>query len=160
MLFIDISLGLGSYLLLIERHLAPGSRAPWAQTLFDSLWARSAVCARQAFAYSFEDLALFFEELFFSQRRPKGYGLRQSTRFRQAISARRPTGFSRSGPFFKLRRRFGHRSYLRLFRTLFSHRPALDFDRASFEILAGPSFLAVDFAALGKVANAVCGKKR
>jgi general secretion pathway protein A len=33
MLFIDISLGLGTYLLLAERRLTPASRAPWAQTL-------------------------------------------------------------------------------------------------------------------------------
>jgi general secretion pathway protein A len=33
MLFIDISLGLGTYLLLIERRLTPVSRAPWTQTL-------------------------------------------------------------------------------------------------------------------------------
>jgi general secretion pathway protein A len=39
MLFIDISLGLGTYLLLIERRLTPASRALWAQTLLDSWWA-------------------------------------------------------------------------------------------------------------------------
>jgi general secretion pathway protein A len=33
MLFIDISLGLGTYLLLVERRLTPASRAPSAQTL-------------------------------------------------------------------------------------------------------------------------------
>jgi general secretion pathway protein A len=33
MLFIDVSLGLGTYLLLIERRLTPANRAPWAQTL-------------------------------------------------------------------------------------------------------------------------------
>jgi general secretion pathway protein A len=38
MLFIDISLGLGTYLLLLERGLTPGSRATWAQTLMDSWW--------------------------------------------------------------------------------------------------------------------------
>ena len=38
MLFIDISLGLGTYLLLIERGLTPASRALWAQTLLDSWW--------------------------------------------------------------------------------------------------------------------------
>jgi general secretion pathway protein A len=36
MLFIDISLGLGTYLLLLERGLTPGSRAMWAQTWMDS----------------------------------------------------------------------------------------------------------------------------
>jgi general secretion pathway protein A len=45
MLFIDISLGLGTYLLLIERHLTPGSRAHWAQTLLDSLWALCRLCS-------------------------------------------------------------------------------------------------------------------
>jgi len=45
LLFIDISLGLGTYLLLIERHLTPGSRAHWAQTLFDSLWALRRLCS-------------------------------------------------------------------------------------------------------------------
>jgi general secretion pathway protein A len=38
MLFIDISLGLGTYLLLIERRLTPASRALWAQALADSWW--------------------------------------------------------------------------------------------------------------------------
>lgn len=38
MLFIDISIGLGMYLLLIERRLTSASRAPWAQTLLDSWW--------------------------------------------------------------------------------------------------------------------------
>jgi hypothetical protein len=33
LLFIDISLGLGTYLLLIERRLTPGSRGGWTQTL-------------------------------------------------------------------------------------------------------------------------------
>jgi hypothetical protein len=32
-LFIDISLGLGTYLLLIERRLTPAGRVPWARTL-------------------------------------------------------------------------------------------------------------------------------
>jgi general secretion pathway protein A len=36
MLFIDISLGLGTYLLLLERGLPPWNRTNWAQTLLDS----------------------------------------------------------------------------------------------------------------------------
>jgi len=39
MLFIDVSLGLGTYQLLIDRRLTPSSRALWvAQMLFDSWW--------------------------------------------------------------------------------------------------------------------------
>ena len=38
MLFIDVSLGLGTYLLLIDRRLTPSSRALWAQMLLDSWW--------------------------------------------------------------------------------------------------------------------------
>jgi general secretion pathway protein A len=38
MLLIDISLGLGTYLLLIERRLTPASRGFWAQALLDSWW--------------------------------------------------------------------------------------------------------------------------
>ncbi len=38
MLFIDVSLGLGTYLLLIGRRLTPASRALWAQMLLDSWW--------------------------------------------------------------------------------------------------------------------------
>jgi hypothetical protein len=45
LILIDISLGLGTYLLLIERHLAPGTRAHWAQALFDSLWALRRLCS-------------------------------------------------------------------------------------------------------------------
>jgi hypothetical protein len=36
MLFIDISLGLGTYLLLLGKGLLPGTRADWAQALLDS----------------------------------------------------------------------------------------------------------------------------
>jgi general secretion pathway protein A len=36
MLFIDISLGLGTYLLLLGKGLLPGTRAGWAQALLDS----------------------------------------------------------------------------------------------------------------------------
>lgn len=45
LILIDISLGLGTYLLLIERHLTPGTRAHWAQALFDSLWALGRQCS-------------------------------------------------------------------------------------------------------------------
>jgi general secretion pathway protein A len=44
LILIDISLGLGTYLLLI-RHLTPGTRAHWAQALFDSLWALGRQCS-------------------------------------------------------------------------------------------------------------------
>jgi hypothetical protein len=38
MIFIDISLGLGTYLLVLERGLPPASRAGWAQILVGSWW--------------------------------------------------------------------------------------------------------------------------
>jgi general secretion pathway protein A len=38
MIFIDVSLGLGTYLLLLERGLPPASRAGWAQIMAGSWW--------------------------------------------------------------------------------------------------------------------------
>jgi general secretion pathway protein A len=45
LILIDISLGLGTYLLLVERHLTPGTRAHWAQALFHSLWTLRRLCS-------------------------------------------------------------------------------------------------------------------
>jgi general secretion pathway protein A len=45
LILIDISLGLGTYLLLTERHVTPRTRAHWAQALFDSLWTLRRLCA-------------------------------------------------------------------------------------------------------------------
>ncbi len=38
MIFVDVSLGLGTYLLLLQRGRAPEGRGGWAQTLLDSWW--------------------------------------------------------------------------------------------------------------------------